>query len=590
MYKPVNAIEYNLPTMLRARYRRIVLFFGRILLSFTLWDLVLPRLGFRKLSNNTRSERLRKSAAAFRKLAIQMGGVMIKVGQFLSSRVDVLPAEFTDELKELQDEVPAEDFSEIRKVAEAEFGMPLEKKFAAFEETPLAAASLGQVHRASLKKNQSPTLINMGGESIDSQTKNWEPDVVVKIQRPKIEQLIETDLAALRTVGGWLKHYPPIRKRANIPALLSEFTRILLQEIDYLAEGRNAETFAENFKNVPGVRVPKVIWTHTTKRALTLENVWAIKITDYEGISKAGVSREEVASRLLKTYLKQIFEDGFFHADPHPGNLFVNPLSSKPVSGSQSSTAWELTFVDFGMVGQVPDNLRSGLRELMIGIGTQDAARVIKSYQMMDVLLPGADLELLERLEARAFERFWGKNMSELTQIDYKQMKEFVDEFRDLLFDLPFQVPQNMIFLMRCVGILSGMCTGLDPKFNLWDYLSPYAQKLMAEEAGTAVEIWLTEIEKLVRALVRVPLKLETVLMKMERGELVVQNPETLREVQKLKGIFRQVTGGIIFGSMLLGSVQLYLGGEELLSGILFAGAIIALIGIYLAGRENNRN
>jgi len=513
---------------------------------------------------------------------------MIKVGQFLSSRVDVLPAEFTDELKELQDEVPAENFSEIRKVAESEFGMPLEEKFAAFEETPLAAASLGQVHRACLHKNTNRSLIDQEREPEYSQTEDWVADVVVKIQRPRIEQLIETDLAALRTVGGWLHRYRPIRRRANVPALLSEFTRILFQEIDYLAEGRNAETFAANFKGVSGVRVPRVVWTHTTKRALTLENVWAIKITDYEFISQAGIDRKEVASRLLKTYLKQIFEDGFFHADPHPGNLFVNPLSSVSETASRRSTTWELTFVDFGMVGQVPENLRNGLRELMIGIGTQDAARVIKSYQMMDVLLPGADLELLERMEARAFERFWGKSMNELTQINFQEMKEFTDEFRELLFDLPFQVPQNMIFLARCVGILSGMCTGLDPQFNLWDHLVPFAKKLIAEEAGTGIEILLTELEKLVRAFVGIPIKIDSVLLKMERGELIVQNPDMVREIQKLKGAYRQITGGIIFASMILGSIQLYLGGKEILSGVLLTGAIIALIGIFLTSRESN--
>ena len=159
--------------------------------------------------------------------------------------------------------------------------------------------------------------------------------VVVKVQRPNIEKIIATDLAAIRTVGGWIKRYPPIRKRANIPGLITEFTRVLYEEIDYLAEGKNAEIFAANFSNDPGVLVPKVIWTHTTKRVLTLEDVRAIKITDYDEITAAGISRSEVAGRLLNTYLKQIFEDGFFHADPHPGNLFVKPLDKTDDGSSE---------------------------------------------------------------------------------------------------------------------------------------------------------------------------------------------------------------------------------------------------------------
>ena len=298
--------------------------------------------------------------------------------------------------------------------------------------------------------------------------------MVVKIQRPNIEKIIETDLAALRTVGNWVGRYKPIQRRMNVHALLSEFTRILYEEIDYLAEGSNAETFNENFKGYPGVRVPRVVWSHTTKRALTLENVFGIKITDYDAITEAGISRADVAARLLDTYLKQIFEDGFFHADPHPGNLFVKPLPGR--TSSSGAQKWELTFVDFGMVGTVPPKLRQGLREMVVGIGTQDTGRIIHAYQMMDMLLPNADLELLERMGSEAFDRFWGKDMTELNEISFKELEDFSGEFRDIIYDMPFQVPQNVIFLGRCVGILSGICTGLDPKFNVWDHLSPYAQ------------------------------------------------------------------------------------------------------------------
>ncbi len=314
--------------MIRTRYRRITWFFARLLISIVLWDLLFPRIGLRQLSRKTRSDRLKKAAVSFRLLAIQMGGVLIKVGQFLSSRVDVLPAEIIRELEGLQDEVPPETYTDIRRVIETEFSAPLEDLFSWFEQSPLAAASLGQVHQAKIANPAAGSSIGEG-PSIPEFCR----EVVVKVLRPNIEQVIQTDVAALRTVGGWINRYPPIRRRANVPELINEFTRILFQEIDYLSEGRNAETFAANFKDYPGVRVPHVCWTHTTRRVLTLENVFAIKITDYPAIEAAGVRREEVAGRLLDTYLKQIFEDGFFHADPHPGNLFVQPLSENPGVG-----------------------------------------------------------------------------------------------------------------------------------------------------------------------------------------------------------------------------------------------------------------
>ncbi len=581
-------IEYNLALiMLRARYRRIIIFFARILLGIVFWDLLLPRLGLRKFSLRTRPDRLQRSASAFRLLAVQMGGVLIKVGQFLSTRVDVLPREFTHELEGLQDEVPPEKFSDIQQVIESEFGANLKEKFAAFEEMPLAAASLGQVHRAWLYKtnNNSPDLAGSSPSKSEVETKN----VVVKVQRPNIENLIRTDLAALNTVGAWLNRYRPIRKRADVPALLVEFTRILYEEIDYLAEGRNAETFSANFASYPGVRVPGVVWTYTTKRVLTLEDVWAIKISDYQVITEAGISRAEVASRLLNVYLKQIFEDNFFHADPHPGNLFVHPLHDQPGTDGRNASAWELTFVDFGMVGHVPANLRAGLRELLIGIGTQNAAEVVKGYQQLDMLLPSADLALIEQAEAKVFEHFWGKNMSELAAIDIEEMREFADEFRDLLYDMPFQVPQNIIFLARCVGILSGMCTGLDPQFNVWDHVAPYARRMIAEEAKANRENWLSELEKLVRTLLAVPFKMDTALSKMERGEIAVRTPELAHQVQRLESGFRRIAGAIVFGSLLLGGIQLYTNGEPVMGAILLGCAGLNLLWLlFLSDRRGH--
>ena len=566
--------------MIQNRYRRIVLFFARILISVGFWDLLLPRVGLRSLSQRTRPERYRRSAAAFRTLAIQMGGVLIKVGQFLSTRVDVLPVEVTGELAGLQDEVPPAPFEEIRRVAEAEFGMPLSEKFAEFQAVPLAAASLGQAHRARILRQPELSFGNQNGEQ-----KNGLLNVVVKIQRPRIEEIIAVDLRALRTVGGWLARYRPISRRADVPALLDEFTRILYEEIDYVAEGRNAEAFAANFKDQPGVRVPGVVWTHTTKRALTLEDVWAIKITDYEAITAAGIDRGEVASRLLDVYLKQIFEDGFFHADPHAGNLFVNPLDGAGAAEGSASRPWQLTFVDFGMVGRVPPRLREGLRQLLIGVGTQNAAEVVKSYQTMGVLLPTADLALLEKAEARIFERFWGKSMSELTRINPADVREFTSEFRGLIYSLPFQIPQNLIFLGRAVGILSGMCTGLNPSFNLFDHLAPYARKLIADEARAAGGNWLEELLVLGRSLLSVPRKMDAMLEKMERGEIAVRAPEVSQQVSRLEGALRQIAAGVVFAALLLGGIQLYLAGRTPFAEVLLAGAGLSLLWALLAGR-----
>lgn len=552
---------------LRARYRHIMGFFTRAAASFIFWELVLPRLGLRTVTRRTRSARFQQIAAQFRAMAIRMGGVMIKVGQFLSARLDILPPEITGELSGLQDEVPAEDFAAIRELAEAELGVPLEEAFERFEPDPLAAASLGQVHRARLRS--------------DAPEAELYQDVVVKIQRPFIDQLIEVDFSALRRFGGWLQLYEPIRRRVDVRALIEELATTVHREIDYLAEGKNAETFGVNFARRKRIHLPRVAWSRTTKRVLTLENVYAIKVTDYDAITAAGIDRAEVAEVLFDIYLKQIFEDGFFHADPHPGNLFVTPLPA--TKGKKVN--WQLTFVDFGMVGAVPENLRDGLREMLIGVGTRDAARLVQAYQTLGVLLPSADLKLIEEAEAQMFDRFWGMSMSELRKISHREMHQFAMQFRGLLYSMPFQVPHNLLLLGRTVAILSGMCTGLNPNFNLWTQLAPYAQKMVSEEGLSNWEVWLDEIGDLVRELAALPARTGRVLTRLERGDLNVNMPQVNRQIYHLEGAVNRLVGSVVFTAFLLGGALLYRGGDAMLGYVFWGFSAIALLWMLFLSR-----
>ncbi len=490
--------------MLRSRYRRILWFFSGVIRHLIWWDIVLPRIGLGRLTQRTRTQRLKKIAASFRTLAVDMGGVLIKVGQFLSARLDVLPPIITDELAGLQDEVAPEPFEDIRKVIEKQFGRPLEEVYAYFEVTPLAAASIGQVHSARVH----PTAEEQAAFQIP-------PPVVVKVQRAHIEQIVETDLAALRVVGRWIHRYPPVRKRADVPALLEEFSRSLYEEIDYLHEGRNAEIFAKNFAGFEGVKVPAVHWEETSLRVLTLEDVYAIKITDYDEIEAAGINRSEVAHRLVDTYLKQIFEDHFFHADPHPGNLFVLPGPPEYTGGNAT---WKLIFVDFGMTGEISPKILQGLRDALVAVATRNSARIIRSYQELGILLPEANIELLQRATAEVFEQFWGKTTTEIVQQGRGEMMAVADEFKELLYEMPFQLPENMILLGRCLSILNGICTGLDPDFNIWQHLVPYAQKLIESEQGGRWSFLLHELTDTLQSLVSLPRRADNLMVKVGVG------------------------------------------------------------------------
>ncbi len=377
--------------------------------------------------------------------------------------------------------------------------------------------------------------------------------------------------------------YRPIREHADVPALLKEFSITLYEEIDYEQEADNAETFYQNFADDPDVHVPRIVRALSTRRVLTLEDVYAIKITDYADITAAGIDRGEVAERLLGTYLQQIFEDGFVHADPHPGNLFVTPLPSE----DGGPVKWQLTFVDFGMVARVPDSIKDSLRELVIAVGTRDTSRVVKAYQMLDMLLPGADLRLIEQAEAQVFDRFWGMSMKEIRSISPDEVRQFAHQYRDLMLSMPFQVPQNLLFLARTVAILSGMCSGLNPDFNLWLQLAPYARKLVQEETSSGLDYWLDELGEMLQTLLALPGQTSRVLSQAEGSGLLVQSPQVSREVRSLTRSVDRLTGSIVFSALLIGGIMLVNSGNTTYGGGLLGASGLALLWILSGNRRN---
>jgi predicted unusual protein kinase regulating ubiquinone biosynthesis (AarF/ABC1/UbiB family) len=536
-------------TKLRRRYVRVLAFFAPVAIGIIVWDILLRAIGLGRVARRTAQARYRRVAQRYRRLATRLGGVWIKVGQFLSARVDMLPEAITSELSGLQDEVAPESAAAMRSVIEAELGAPVDQVFDAFDDRPLASASLGQVHRARVGDQR----------------------VVIKVQRPDIHQRLEVDLVALRVVVGWLKHYPPVARRADLDALVAEFSRTLWAEVDYIAEAENARRFGAMFAADAGVRVPKVLDSHSTRRVLTLEDVYAIKVTDYAVIEAAGVSRAEVAERLFRTYLQQIFNEGFFHADPHPGNLFVDP---------NGESGWRLVFVDFGMVGHVSERMRQGLRDMVVGVGVRDMDRLARSYEELGVLLPGADVRRLREAESTVFDRFWGKSMQELTSIDHRKLHDMAHEFRDLVFELPFQLPADLIFLGRCVAILSGICTGLHPDFNVFEGLAPFAKDLLADEGGEWLKTALQWLRREGGRMAGLPARIDAALAELESGTLSVQarpTPELEEQLDHVQRGLHRLAAAVVFASLMLTGAILYGRADVRLSLAAWAGALVAL-------------
>ena len=311
----------------RQRYRRILWFFAGIILHLILYDILGGRFPYiRDKVRASRPQRFRLMSRDFRKLAAEMGGVLINLGQFLSARVDVLPPEIIEELVGLQDEVPAEPYPLMREQLDKELG-DLTRHFAAIDKKPLAAASLGQVHQAWLL----PQRVN-GGSPLGT-------EVVVKVQRPGIENIVRTDLAALQVVAGWAMRYKPIRKRADLPRLMGEFAKTLWEELDYRAEASNAERFSLMFADDEDVVVPQVYWGHSTGRVLTLEKVEGMKIDDVVGMENAGISPAQVSERLLEIYFFQIFPRRFFPRRP-PCRQYLSCAKGKPPLPNRFHRLW----------------------------------------------------------------------------------------------------------------------------------------------------------------------------------------------------------------------------------------------------------
>jgi len=569
---------------LRARYRRI-LRFASWYLAVTWWfELFLPRIGLVKIAERTRSRRMRRFARSFHTLAADLGGLMIKVGQFMSSRLDVLPPEITTELEGLQDEVAPVSFAAIRAVAEAELGMPLERVFARVDETPVAAASLGQAHRARLFP------LDAAETGLD--------EVIVKIQRPGIDAIIDVDLAALRKVGGWLSHVRLVSNRVDMPALVEEFAATSLEEIDYLHEAVSSERFAAAFADDDRVSVPVVVWERTTRRVLTLEDVTAIKITDVDALVAAGIDPAEVAPLFAAVMFDQLFTQGFFHADPHPGNIFVTPVIAGPAtadptagtdrthaSEGRSARPWKLTFIDFGMMGEVSSTTRSGLRKLLIAAASRDGRGLVNAMRDVGVLLPSAETTDLERAMTTLFARFGGMGFAELREVDPREFRDFAVQFGDVVRSLPFQLPENFLLVIRAMSLTSGVASALNPAFNLWDSVEPYAAQLLRDERGNLVQDFAKQALETAGVALRLPKRLDALITRIEDGSVSVANSGLEKRVARLERTARQTVSALVFGALLIAGVLLR-ADDDVLGTVLMVASVVPLLNAVLAGRR----
>ncbi len=454
------------------------------------------------------TEALRVMMVEFRETALALGGLMIKLGQFLSTRADLLPQEALVELALLQDEVPPEPFSAIVATIERELHAPMSSIFASIEATPAGSASLGQVHRARLRSGA---------------------QVAVKVQRPDIERLVRADLAALEFVLAIVRLvYPAAEQMVSTRRIYREFSRVVYEELDYRREGHNAERFGKLFAQASDIEVPSVVWEHCTPRVLVLSWIEGIKVADIAALDAAGLNRRAIAQRLLDVYLTQVLQHGYFHADPHPGNIFVQPRPN----------GFHLVFVDFGMMGAVPPAHKRALGTAFSAVVQQDVGLLVSALDILGFIHPSAQRESVEQTVTHLLSRYSVLTGGELREMD---TVELLEDMESLLYGQQFRLPYQFAFLGRAIATLYGLVTLLAPEFNFVDAAIPYAREFITREGlggmlrligvesfGELGRLIMKEGMTMARTVTALPHLAERVMDRIERGELrlVIENSE----------------------------------------------------------------
>lgn len=516
--------------------RQIDVFTAAGQFMFYLWA---DRL-FQNNSPYTRSVR----AEWLLKTLLNLGPTFIKIGQALSTRADILPLEYVNELQKLQDKVPEFNAEEAIALIESELGKEIYALYRDFDHFPIAAASLGQVHKARLHTGE---------------------DVVVKVQRPGLQKLFDLDVKAIYKIMRFCQRYLPWTRKYNLDALYNEFFTILYQEIDYIQEGKNAERFANNFRGYPGILVPKIYWRYTSKKVLTVEYLPGIKVDDRQSLEAKGIDLKRLNQLGISCYLKQLLQDGFFQADPHPGNMAVNADGS-------------LIFYDFGMMAEVKSLAKEQMIRTFFGVLRKDSDEVLETLILMGLIEPVPDMMPVRRMVAFLLEKFTEK------PIDFQAFNEIKDELYIMFEQQPFRLPGQMMFILKALTTLDGIARTLDPQYNPIACAKPFVKSLTTvsqKERGNLVGELAKQARNYVRFKLQQPSRAEVLIKHLEKriedGELQVRvrTVESDRALKRINMAVKTLIYACLTGFVFLSGAVLLIGGYQ--GGAIAAFSLSAL-------------
>ena len=486
----------------------------------------------------TRSERLRMALE-------ELGPTFVKMGQILSSRPDLIPVEFIEELSKLQDSVPPFPFSQVREIIETELTSPIDEIFQKFEETPLAAASIGQVHRAQLRNGE---------------------DVIVKVQRPGIRAIIEVDLEILLHLATLIERHIEELEIHRPTRVVEEFASSLEKEIDYTIEASNAERFARQFIGNSSVYVPRIFMETTTKQVLTMEYVDGIKASEIDKLDNEGLDRNIIASRGADLILEQVFKHGFFHADPHPGNVFIMPDNV-------------ICYLDFGMMGRVDRYAKEHFADMVYGYVKRDESRIA-----------GAILKVVE-WDREPDRRILERDIRDFIEVHlYKPLKELhigdiFQKLLELITTHGLRLPPDIFLMIKAMAQVEGLGLVLDPDFDMTERAAPFIKRIKLERLSPkrVVGDFFESGGDIVQLLKDIPEELRTILKQLRQGKarIVFEHRGLENVISGLDRSSNRISSALIISALIIGS-SLVIRTE--MGPFLFGFPILGVVGFSIAG------
>jgi ubiquinone biosynthesis protein len=475
----------------------------------------------------------------------ELGPTFVKLGQILSTRPDLIPPDYIEELQKLQDKVPPFAYDQVEQIIKRELGADISKIFKSFEQKAFAAASLGQVHQARLEDGDK---------------------AVVKVQRPDIEKTIETDLDILFHIARLTEKHIPASRLYDPVGIVEEFAKAIRFELDYGTEGRNAERFRKNFEDDKRIYTPKIYWEFSSKRILTMELIEGIKINSIEELDKAGYDRKKIAENGAKAFMKQILIDGFFHADPHPGNILV---MKDGVIG----------FMDFGMMGRLDEEIKEKCVDLLIAILERNPNKIINEMLNLGITSQEVDIHSLKIDIKEILDQYYNKPLKEI------KLGELINQLVNIAIKYHIRIPAEFALLGKSLLTIEGIGLELDPDFNLAEIAKPYAKDVILERKSPQRLILklLNDLAELYNLIILIPRQLSKTLKKMEEGvfKLEFQHRGLENLISALDRSTNRLSYSLILAAIIIGSSLIM----QTNKGPYFMGfPVIGVLGFLISG------